>query len=86
MPIMRTMQTINFQLKKQVTFKLKEILLIVALVLSIVSSNAQVTVTEVDQNIPTYLSGAPEPNPMFFSEGAARGQNSGFILTRCTTT
>lgn len=38
-----------------------------------VSGQSQVKVTEVDENIPTYLSGAPEPNPMFFFGRGTQG-------------
>jgi tetratricopeptide (TPR) repeat protein len=34
---------------------------------------APVTVTEVDEVIPTYLSGPPDPNPMFYFGGASQG-------------
>jgi len=34
---------------------------------------APVTVSEIDENIPTYLSGAPEPNPMFFFGRGTQG-------------
>lgn len=38
-----------------------------------VSGQLPVEVTEVDENIPTYLSGAPEPNPMFFFGSGSQG-------------
>jgi tetratricopeptide (TPR) repeat protein len=34
---------------------------------------APVTLTEVDEVIPTYLSGPPDPNPMFYFGGASQG-------------
>jgi hypothetical protein len=34
---------------------------------------APVTVTETDENIPTYLSGPPDPNPMFFFGRGSQG-------------
>jgi tetratricopeptide (TPR) repeat protein len=34
---------------------------------------APVTVTEADEVIPTYLSGPPDPNPMFYFGGASQG-------------
>jgi len=50
-------------------------LLFVALTNSfqIVDAQEPVGVTEVDENIPTYLSGAPEPNPMFFFGNGSQG-------------
>ena len=38
-----------------------------------VYAQSSVTVSEVDENIPTYLSGAPEPNPMFFFGRGTQG-------------
>ena len=34
---------------------------------------ASVTVTEVDETIPTYLSGPPDPNPMFYFGAVSQG-------------
>ena len=36
-------------------------------------AQSPVTVSEVDENIPTYLSGPPEPNPMFFFGRGTQG-------------
>ena len=46
------------------------LLLIIALLMMVTSVVAQqipsVKLTEVDENIPTYLADPPDPNPMFF--------------------
>ncbi len=51
--------------------------LLISILVLFYSANAwaqsPVTVSEVDENIPTYLSGPPEPNPMFFFGRGTQG-------------
>ncbi|HOV36760.1 MAG TPA: DUF5107 domain-containing protein [Dysgonamonadaceae bacterium] len=48
--------------------------LIILLITNYVTvAQSLVKVTEVDENIPTYLSGTPEPNPMFFFGKGSQG-------------
>ena len=61
-------------MKKTQTFTSYILFIIIFLIRSMSAySQSSVTVTEVDQNIPTYLSGAPEPNPMFFFGRGSQG-------------
>ncbi len=57
--------------------KNKQIISFIALMLLFAArttfAQSPVTVREVDENIPTYLSGAPEPNPMFFFGRGTQG-------------
>ncbi len=55
---------------KQITSFISIVLLLAALT---TFAQAPVTVSEVDENIPTYLSGPPEPNPMFFFGRGTQG-------------
>lgn len=57
--------------------KIKQISSFISIVLLIASfstfAQSPVTVSEVDENIPTYLSGPPDPNPMFFFGRGTQG-------------
>lgn len=49
------------------------IFVIISVLPSISSAQSPVTVRMVDENIPTYLSGSPDPNPMFFFGRGTQG-------------
>lgn len=57
--------------------KFKSVTKVISIALLFTTLNAfaqsPVTVTEVDKNIPTYLSGPPDPNPMFFFGKGTQG-------------
>lgn len=65
------LKSFYFRLQYYICCRIAGVMILV--IPSVLSAQSAVTIKEADEIIPTYISGAPEPNPMFFFKKESQG-------------